>query len=192
MNIVAEYLALFYMRCYPTKTIVVTNTDTSSSTPRLSINGALIKKILGKTDIFRFLGCFWTLNGTHTKTIQTALAETTSLIRLSMQTYLPRPVGIQLYLNSVVIPILQYRLQFSSIRPGQYEQVEIKLIEATRSTQLPDYFRAVQTLLTSLGEGKDHLTRKQDYSPQLRVTSPDWLKSNLKCLNALSKFIMTL
>jgi sorting nexin-29 len=132
MTMVEEYLALFGMRCNPTKTIVVTNTDTTRSLPLLKINNTTITDIRGRTNIFRFLGCFWTLDGTHTQTVALAIKEASKLISTSMRTYLPGPVGVQLYLNSVVIPILQYRLQFSSIRKGEYNTIDVKLREAAR------------------------------------------------------------
>ena len=67
------------------------------------------------------------LDGTHTQTIQRVITELNTLIRSSMRTYLPGPVEIQLYLNSVVILILQYRLQFGSIGKSYHEEIEVKL-----------------------------------------------------------------
>ena len=127
------YLLFFqYILLPTTREAIKTPWYSSSIDDPFHINNVPISDVRPKNELFRILGCFWTLDGYHTQIVQVAIKELKNLLRSSRRTYIPGPIRIKLLLNPVAIPIIQYRLLLSSITSSQYEAIEVLLRDAAR------------------------------------------------------------
>ena len=117
-NIVSSYLNIFGMQANGGKTILWTNHPVSDLdyirefTP--TVNNELVTAIHCSTDLTRILGAFFTSDGLSTQTIAHAFNQINNLLQVISFKFTPGFLSVYL-INTVLIPILAYRLQVTPI-----------------------------------------------------------------------------
>ena len=129
-NIVTSYLDLFQMKINVSKTILMTNLSiqdlSTLDLSQLKIYDEPITDIRHKTQLTRFLGVFLTGDGSHTQTYNHARDQLTNLLNIMRTKHCPGPLSTYL-VNTVLIPILSYRLQVSPVNTGQLHEINVNI-----------------------------------------------------------------
>jgi ribonuclease HI len=143
---ISIYLNYFKMKLNASKTEILTNLTESEIENRnlsININGHNVNNIKSGDKLSRILGVFFTLDGKTSKTIEHASKQYKGLISLLYSHYSPGPIA-QMCLQSVIFPILGYRLQNTPIQKTKFDQFDItsrKLIKTKYylSKSTPNY-----------------------------------------------------
>jgi hypothetical protein len=116
LDIITSYLTLFEMKINHFKTLIISNLHISNEDLRFFIGDEQIplNNHKGRSEIFRTLGCFWTLDGYHAKTLDHAYKEILSLTKSLKIKHVPSYLSTYI-VNMALIPLLQYRLQNTPI-----------------------------------------------------------------------------
>ena len=135
LNVVAEYLGFFFMQVSAPKTILATNQSKAELDEikqlGLHINNVPLTDIRHREELVRVLGVFFTLDGNHKATVTHALAQIEGISQRIKMKYTPADITTYLT-NSVMIPILAYRLQVSHVSERDCKAIDIRMRELNR------------------------------------------------------------
>ena len=124
LNAVNSFLNLSDMRMGPSKTIIVHNTKQQNL--NFKIGNTKITDIRDSKTLFRFLGVFYTLDGTHKATIDHALDTLSKLTQLVKRKHAPGEITTFI-INAVIIPNISYKLQCTPLKTAQFRKIDSML-----------------------------------------------------------------
>jgi len=121
-----------YLNAHKSK--ILTNDDTVDF--NFVINNQIIK-IIPKDELVRILGVFWSLDGKYKKTIQKTIEDLERQISAIQYKYIPGKIMTHI-INTVIIPTIAYRLQYTPTSNTHLKKIDAKLRKlAKRKCKLP-------------------------------------------------------